>query len=143
VNIDWVIPCRYVEVHDNLGTIIGAGIDTYWVAELPGQIQVFLAVRLVAAPEELASGEPHFVVNRILDPSGEVMHEVQGEIVMGGEAARPDWLVGTTVPMVAQFDAAEEGAHTIEIGVDDATESVPIHVVVGMPPGFEAPATES
>jgi hypothetical protein len=28
LNIDWVIPCRYVEVHDNLGTIVGASIDT-------------------------------------------------------------------------------------------------------------------
>ena len=34
MNVDWVIPCRYVEVHDNLGTLVGAGIDTFWVPEL-------------------------------------------------------------------------------------------------------------
>ena len=37
MNVDWVIPCRYVEVHDNLGSMIGAGIDTFWVPELPAR----------------------------------------------------------------------------------------------------------
>ena len=45
MNVDWVIPCRYVEVHDNLGTIVGAGIDTYWIPELPTTMQVVLAIQ--------------------------------------------------------------------------------------------------
>ena len=36
--------------------------------------------------------------------------------------------------MGAAFEAAEEGTYTIEVSVDDATESLPIHVVIGLPP---------
>ena len=27
MNIDWVIPARHTEIHDNLATIVGGGID--------------------------------------------------------------------------------------------------------------------
>jgi Family of unknown function (DUF6941) len=138
VNVEWVIPCRYVEVHDNLGTIIGAGIDTYWVADVPTPIQVVLAIRLLAMPDELGEAG-HTAVNRVRDPRGEILGEVSGEVVIGGEAARPDWLVGTMVPMVVGFEAAEEGTYTIDVAVDDAEKSLPIHVVIGAPPGA-APA---
>ena len=37
MNVDWVIPCRYVEVHDNLGSMIGAGIDTFWYGNWGGE----------------------------------------------------------------------------------------------------------
>ena len=133
MNIDWVIPCRYAEVHDNLATIVGGGVDTYWQPELPARIQVFLAIRLLATPEELAAAEPHTAVNRIRNPEGDVLEEVRGEIVMSGTAARPDWLVGKTIPALAVFEADDEGTYTIEIEVDDASSSLPIHVVLGTP----------
>jgi hypothetical protein len=90
-------------------------------------------VRLLATPEELESQEEHVAVNRIIDPSGGTLAEARGGIVIGGEAARPDWLVGITIPVAVQFEATEEGAYTIELGVDDASESLPIHVVIGTP----------
>jgi hypothetical protein len=133
VNIEWVIPCRFVEVHDNLGTIVGAGIDTYWQQQLPAPIQVALAVRLLATPEELEAAEPHTAANRVRDPRGDLLGEVRGEVTFGGEAARPDWLVGITVPLVVQFEAAEEGTYTVELEFDDASQSLPIHVVLGAP----------
>jgi hypothetical protein len=46
---------------------------------------------------------------------------------------RPDWLIGTTVPVVLQFEATEEGAYMLELEVDDASKSLPIHVAVGEP----------
>ena len=96
MQIDWVIPCRFAEVHDNLATIVGGGIDTFWLPELPGLVQVFLAIRLTATPDELEADTPHKTANRIKDPRGELMSETQGEIRIAGEAARPDWLVTVT-----------------------------------------------
>jgi uncharacterized protein DUF6941 len=142
VNIDWVIPCRYVEVHDNLGTIIGAGIDTLWVPELPTQIQVILAVRLLAMVEELGPEQQHTAVNRVRDPRGEIMSEVGGEFAIGAEAARPEWLAGFIMGTVVQFEAIEEGTYTIEHVVDDASASLPIHVVLGYPRGAAPPENE-
>jgi hypothetical protein len=129
LNIDWVIPCRFVEVHDNLATIVGGGVDTFWVPQLPAPVQVWLAVRLTAAPEELEAGEQHVTVNRIRDPHGELISETRGEIVLGGQAAQADWLVGITVPAVVAFEAGEVGTYTIELEVDDGSRSLPIHVV--------------
>jgi hypothetical protein len=70
VNIDWVIPCRYAEIHDNLATIVGGGIDTFWVAELPTPIQLVLVMRLLAMAEEIGPDQKHTVVNRVRDPKG-------------------------------------------------------------------------
>ena len=138
MNLDWVIPCRYVEVHDNLGTIVGAGIDTYWVPELPTTINVVLAVRLLAMADELAEDVQHTAVNRVRDPQGEVASEVVGEFAMGGsEGANADWLSGIMVNTLVQVQVTEEGTYTIEHEVDGSSKSLPIHVVHAPPPGAE------
>ena len=138
MNIDWAIPCRYVEVHDNLGTIIGAGIDTFWFADLPAQLQVALAVRLVGLPDEFTLDQQHTARNVVRDPSGEVVTEVGGEFTMEAESARADWLASVIAHVVVQFEVSEEGTYTIELNVDDASSSLPIHVVHGQVPGSEA-----
>jgi hypothetical protein len=135
VNIDWVIPCRYLEVHDNLGTIVGAGIDTYWVPELPAPMQVVLAVRVLAMSEEL-NNEKHTATNRVRDPNGNIISEVTGEFGVSGEG-NPDWLTGILLPSVLQFEASDEGTYTIEHVIDQSDAQVPIHIVHGLPPGVE------
>lgn len=134
MNVDWVIPCRYIEVHDNLGTIIGAGIDTLWLEQLPAPIQIVLAVRVLAMAEEL-TGEEHPVTNRVRDPEGNVISEVSGGFGATAESARPEWLSGMILPVVVQFEAAVGGTYTMEFTIDASSASVPIHVVEGPPPG--------
>lgn len=141
MNIDWAIPCRYVEVHDNLGTIIGAGVDTFWVRDIPTPLQVVLAVRLLAMAEEFGEDQKHQATNRVRDPRGQLMSEVGGEFAMGGEG-RPEWLNGIIVSSLVQFEINEEGTYTIEHEVDGSTVSLPIHIVHGPPPGAEWPMPE-
>ena len=138
MNIEWVIACRYVEVHDNLATIIGAGIDTYWMHQGPGPLQVVLAVRALVMPEELEAGDEHVITNLIRDPSGEQVGEMTGQLEIQADVQRPEWLVGLTLPMIVQFDALQEGTYTIEVGIDGASHALPIHVVHGLPPGSDA-----
>jgi hypothetical protein len=137
MNIDWVIPCRFVEVHDNLGTLVGAGIDTYWVAELPTPIQVVLAVRLTATAEELTASAEHEVRNVVKDPRGEVIGDEGGPFSAGAdeEQVRTDWLNGLMLVSVVVLEAAEQGTYTIEHRVDQNSYPVPIHIVHGPPPG--------
>ncbi len=137
MNIDWVIACRYVEVHDNLGTIIGAGIDTIGVREIPGPVHVLLAIRLLAMAEELAEDVEHTATTRVRDPGGELLSEVGGPFTITAERPRPEWLTGIIVNTVVQFEAAEEGTYTIEFSVDEASAPLPIHIVRGPPPGFD------
>jgi hypothetical protein len=136
VNIDWVIPCRYVEEHDNLGTIIGAGIDTYWVPKLPTTIQVVLAVRIVAMAEEF--GEEHAAMNRVRDTRGELLSEVPGTLTLSGEG-NPDWLTGIILPTVVELEATDEGVYTIEHEIDGSAKALPINIVLGPPPGVQWP----
>jgi hypothetical protein len=138
VNIDWVIPCRFVEVHDNLATIVGGGIDTFWAAELPTRLQVILAVRILAMADEV--GDPdvkHTVANKIRSPQGEIIGEGTLEIGVGGESARPEFLIGLSLPIVITFEAAQEGTYAVELAIDQSEKSLPIHVVHGLPPGSE------
>jgi len=138
VNIDWVIPCRFVEVHDNLGTIVGAGIDTFWFPELPGPVQCALAIRLSAVPEELQPDVQHTVRNVVRGPDGDLVSETGGEVAFGGgrqRVERTDWLQGVMVSALIQFTAEREGTYTFEHIVDRSSASVPLHVVHGVTPG--------
>ena len=137
MNIAWIIPCRYVEVHDNLGTIIGAGIDTFWMSDLPAPVQIFLAIRLVGLPHEFDEDVKHAVTNRVRGPNGDVLTELRGEIAVAAESARPDWVAGVILPAVAQFEAVVEGTYMIEFDVAGVTSALPIHVVHGLPPGAQ------
>jgi len=137
VNVDWVIPCRFIEVHDNLGTLIGAGIDTFWVAALPTEIQVPMAIRLSGLPEELHPDVPHAARNIIRGPDGSTLGDEAAQFTIGSQAAveRPEWLHGVLLHTLVGFTATEDGTYTFEHIVDDSSMSVPLHVVHGPPPG--------
>src|ERR1700712_3013078 len=133
MNVDWVIPCRYVEVHDNLGSMIGAGIDTFWVPELPAPIQVMLAVRLTATAEELTVGVPHNLRTVVTDGQGEVVFEAEVEFEADADAAQTEWLNSMVMPSVVQFEATEAGTFQLEQSVDGHSQSIPLHVIEGAP----------
>jgi hypothetical protein len=138
VNIDWVIPCRYAEVHDNLATMVGAGIDTFWVPGLPAPIQVAVVVRLLATADELGPDHDHTVRNIIRSPDGEPLSEGETATFQIGTSeeagsAREDWLNGIELITMAAFEATEPGTYTFELTVDGSTKATPLHVAQGQP----------
>jgi hypothetical protein len=143
LNIEWVIPCRFVEVHDNLATIVGAGIDTFWVPQEPRAIGVMFAIRVTALADELGPENPHTMVQRIRDPNDAVVHEMQAEFEAEsqGEVRNPDWLQGLAMPVGAQFAVPVEGTYTVTHQVNGSEHALPLHVVHGFPPGFQPPTT--
>jgi len=98
-----------------------------------------IAVRLVGLAEEFTPDQKHATATRIKDPHGETVNEMGGNFAIGAESARPDYLTGVTLPMVVRFDVAEEGTYAVECEFGGAEKSLPIHVVHGLPPGFEPP----
>lgn len=141
MNIEWVIPCRYVEVHDNLATIVGAGIDTFWLPQEPRVVAIQFAIRVTALADELTSGESHKLVERVRDPSGTVVHELEGDLnwTAEGGVPHPDWLQGISLPIGAQFPADAEGTYSVTHQFDASEHSLPLHVVHGFPPGVVPP----
>ena len=131
MNIDWVIPCRYIEVHDNLGTLVGAGIDTLWVAGFPSLVSVTMAVRLLATSDELGPGKPHTSRNVVRGPDGDVVADVAQQFEAGGQPDRTDYLAGLILPLVVQFEAKVEGTYSFEHIVDQSSKSIPLHVLLG------------
>ena len=114
MNIDWVIPCRFAEVHDNLATLVGAGIDTFWFADFPAGVQVGFATRLLATANELGPEHEHTVRSIIRDPRGETLSDLGDATFRAGSAeqaagARTDWLNGIALVTVIQQNI-ESGA---------------------------------
>ena len=130
MNVDWIIPCRYVEVHDNLATMIGAGIDTLTPPDLPAGVQLVTAVRLTGLPAELEAGLKHTSRTVVRGPDGEVVSEAEGEFEVEGEGSpdQRDWLQGFVVNLAVAFEAAEPGTYMVEHTVDASSATVAIHV---------------
>jgi hypothetical protein len=133
MNVDWVIPCRYVEVHDNLGSMIGAGIDTFWLPELPAPLQLMLAVRLTATAEELAPGIEHVLRTVVTDEQGQPVFEAGLEFEANTDNTQAEWLNSLVMPSVVQFEVLEAGTYQLEQSVDGNSKSIPLHVIVGAP----------
>jgi hypothetical protein len=135
MNVDWVIPCRYVEVHDNLGTLVGAGIDTFWVPEVPAPLQLVCAVRLTATADELGADHQHHSRTVITGPDGDVVADIGGEFGIDTENPREDWLNGFVLPTAIAWEATAAGSYQLEHIVDGTSKSVALHVIVGAPEG--------
>jgi hypothetical protein len=133
MNVDWVIPCRYVEVHDNLGTLVGAGIDTFWVPEVPAPLQLVCAIRLTATADELGSDHQHHSRTVITGPDGEVVADIGGEFGIDTDNAREDWLNGFVLPMAIAWETTAAGSYQLEHIVDGTSKSIALHVIVGTP----------
>jgi hypothetical protein len=128
VHIEWAIACRFAEVHGSLGTLDGAGVDTFR-RELPTFVEVYLGMRLLATADELGHEVAHYAISRIRDPRGDVIEESGSEFRILGESPRADWLTGFVLSTRVRFEAAEEGAYTIEQQVDGDAKSLPLHVI--------------
>jgi hypothetical protein len=137
VRVDWAIPCRYVEVHDNQATIVGAGVDLHTVPQLPMPLQVLFAVHMVGPPfEDQHEAQEHTLACRIFGPDGQLAGELTGKMQVGGEQQIAGWAVHMTIPMAIVFEARAAGSYGVEFQVDDVEPlRVPIHVVLA-----EAPA---
>ena len=130
MKIESVIPCRYVEVRDNIATIVGAGGDRFVVKEAPWEIEIMFAIRISALVEELAPDRIYPVENHIRDPSGAVIQEEVGSFsaTTRGEIAAANWLQGVWVPVEAKFLAETEGTYTITHKFDASEHLLPLHV---------------
>ena len=128
MRVDWAILCRYVEAGGGLATLVSAGVDTYFVPELPGPVSLILGVRVVASDEELA--EPHQIAFRVLGPDLSEISRLEGEFRLETNPLKqPGWEGGGIFPSIQTFEATEYGAHSLEISIDGRElKSVPFGV---------------
>ena len=70
MEVAWVLPCRFAEATpDGTATIVGAGLDSMWVPEVPADVGVFLMMRIAGPQYEFQ--DQHTVAVKLIDPERE------------------------------------------------------------------------
>jgi len=130
MRIAWAIPCKYLEVHDGVGTLVGAGANHYVVNEFPASLNVWVALQVYGHRSEVEND--HGLVIQPLGPDMEPCAPPL-DMMFGFPAERkpnePDgWEVGALIPSLIQFVAEEEGTYTLALNVDDKAATIPLYV---------------
>ena len=132
LRLDWAVPSRYAEASaDGSATIIGAGIDSFWVPEVPADIGLFLMIRVTGPQDEFE--EEHQLEIRLVTPESEEQEvlKVGFQTPPGGRnpLAVPGMEPGVLIPAGVAFRAEEYGFHTLEVYLDEQRlRSIPIAV---------------
>lgn len=138
MRVDWAVTCRYAESDGSVGTIVGAGIDVLYAPDFPHQVSIMLAVRLAAAFEEVNEGQEHEIVVRVMGPGGGLALMPDGSeaqpltlrFAAAGKQLVPGWVATLLFALAVQWWATEEGAYTLEVGVDNGPATpTPVHVL--------------
>jgi uncharacterized protein DUF6941 len=128
MRVEWAIPCRYLESEGGTATIVGAGIDTFFVPDLPATVGFMLAMKLVAPDEDWQ--REFRLVFKILGPTATVVREES--VTLGahpGTQLFETWERGGIIPSAHQFEVAGPGAYSLEILINDEPKhSVPFFV---------------
>ena len=130
MRIDWALPCRYAEaLEDGTATLVGAALDSIWLPELPGDVDLTLMLRVAAPPDEFE--EPHRLDVRVIAPDRGEQPAISIEF---GPLERPALLHpgmegGLSVPAELAWPAEEYGLYTLELYLDGQRQrSIPILV---------------
>jgi len=119
--VDWAIPCRYAEENAGLATIVGAGIDRLHVSELPGQVGVLIALRIVLREDEL--GHEHEIAFTLYDPTMAEVAHLDGHFSAEAHPAKePGWETGMITPTAHNFAVTEYGTYSLEVLIDGHSE---------------------
>lgn len=123
MRIDWVIPCRYAEpVPDGTATIIGAGIDTFYVPAVPTDVSLMIVSRIVGTADEMI--QEHVLAFELLDDDLGTLGQHEMRYTPGLNPARePGWEAGNVTGAVHQFRVEREGTYTLNVRLDGGSES--------------------
>ena len=124
-----------MESDGGTATIIGGGINLFFVGELPAPVGFMLAVKLSGPPQDW---EGQFRLGfKILDTTATAIREEEFEIggQFGPELFPGPWERGGILATAHQFEVSEAGPYSLEILIDDEPKhSVPFFVHLGPPP---------
>ena len=111
--------------------------DMLFVEELPAPIELVVVIRVCGLPEEFAEGAERTVEVKLRDPGLDELRSMDFEVRTGGPS--PDhpegWEMNTMIPILLQFTALQEGAHSLDFYANGKLQRCPItfRVVEGAP----------
>lgn len=116
----WAVTCRYAEMAaDGTAVIVGAGVDTTTVPELPFELALHLVVKLAASHEE--QNTEHELMFKLTDPLLNELGEMRGPLTVAERALdMPDGLDESLVmPTFHIFRVEREGLHRLDLYIDE------------------------
>jgi hypothetical protein len=122
VRIQWAVPCRGIDVSDAEPGIVnlrGAGIDLLLIPSLPHPVGVIVACRFAMPVHD--AGSTVDLEAHLLGPGMTLLESIETQINIGEPGANhPEgWEMTAIAPLIMQFTAVAEGAHGLEIRLDD------------------------
>jgi hypothetical protein len=131
LQVVWALPCRFAEATpDGTATIVGAGLDSLFLPEVPADVGVFLMMRISGAEYEFQ--EQHTVAVKLIDPERDVQDILAAGFGPMDEPPThfdPGLDPGILIPAAIGWHAEHFGLYTIEIHVDEHRDrSIPILV---------------
>jgi len=131
LEVAWALPCRFAEATpDGTATIVGAGLDSMFISEVPADVGVFLMMRIAGPQYEFQ--EQHSVAVKLIDPERDeqdILEAGFGPVEELPPAYHPGLDPGVLLPAAIGWRAEHFGLYTLEIYVDGRrTRSVPILV---------------
>jgi len=127
MNLRWVIPAVGAQRDGNRLNLANAGFDTITVKALPLGIAFALVFRLEFAEDEMRKGWWYPLYRRVETPSGELSELGTLAMVVDSNYQRLHSGGGQPngqLPVPFEFEADEEGAYTITLGVGELVPSV-------------------
>jgi uncharacterized protein DUF6941 len=118
VRVRWAVLARFAEDHDGLVSISSAGLDTFWVPEVPHPIQFFMVAHFRFAETE--AGEEKTIVFEVRGPGLEVVGQevaIPARLELG-PAHLEGWEAGINLIVPTTIGIEDAGAHSIRLLID-------------------------
>lgn len=120
MKVDWAVPCRYAETPgDGTATMLGAGIDSMWLDEIPAEVGFFLMLRITGADYEFES-EIKLEV-RLVAPDQDESTILKMGLSMSEmpPLKLPGMDPAMLLPTVMAWEATDYGLHTLDVFIDE------------------------
>ena len=146
MTLDWAMLAESVQLHEGLAFVLGGGIDTLTVPELPAPFTAAVLIRLLLHRTE--ADHPQLIEVRFLDEDGNQLVGLKGEV---RPHLSPDLPLGWDIPLMASFNLQalplpRAGRYSIEILANSThVKSLPLRVQLRVPspsgnPSFPSPS---
>ena len=122
------MPCRYAEASDDgTASMLGAGIDSMWLPELPSTVGLFLMLRITGADYEFEEEQTLEVRLVAPDRNETTALEIRFKVDEPAPTKLAGMDTGILLPAVVNWEAEEYGLYTLDVHLDGSRQrSVPI-----------------
>ncbi len=123
MRVQWALACQEIETDESaLAHARGIGVDAVFVPELPATVTLIALARIAAGLDEI--DKPAHFEAHMLGPGMDAVASLEFDLTLGDPSPiHPEgWEMTTLMPLVVEFTAESEGAHGLELRIDNKVQ---------------------